>query len=238
MVKIIDFLQAEYLDGNMKAFTLDEIGSKIKLDISSSVSLWLLKSALPNNPRIKVHQSDGPTKCKFSFRAPLPVMSRKGLLKLLQEYRDTGRGSILVDDVRKSVPHADAILNSISDKIIRIQRSDKQEIIFFDDKEFEDLCEPGLKNLWHNVQMKDVTMAQIEDYLEKKGIAVVKSQNSVGDPATRQKRHAKSRKLQKQSNSMDTTRSQSNLYGSLGNRFINTHIEDLLINYDKNGNEQ
>ncbi|KAI0988276.1 hypothetical protein GJ496_003315 [Pomphorhynchus laevis] len=219
LCRIVNFLQARYLNGHYDPITLNEIITQLKFEISQKVRTWLLDDALKNNPRVRMTDStEGmPGTCGFSYEPPLKVTNRKSLLRLLKEHHHKGDGGILVDDIRKSLPNADVILKMIANCTILIQRSDKKEVLFYRDSVNWKRQPDDIRQLWRDVPMDGVDMFKIEQHLKKRGIS-----------------HVPVKETTKSSNQRKSRRKHVNVkhqQKSYPNKIMNVHMQGILKDY-------
>ena len=58
----------------------------------------------------------------------------------------------------------------MEEAIISVQRSDKKQILFFNDRSLDFNVDEDLQKLWNSVQVSGLDQSKIEDYLQKHDI--------------------------------------------------------------------
>lgn len=149
------------------AFALETILDQTQnLNTSLGDKEWLIKTALPNNPKVKVVGN------KFQYKPAYDVSDRKSLLKLLESHNDNGYGGILIDDVRDSAFNADNTILALRNRIFHLSRiNDKKDVIFYYDPQYVMGVDEELVSMWKGVNVEGVDERGIEKYLSMANIS-------------------------------------------------------------------
>ena len=59
---------------------------------------------------------------------------------------------------------------ALGDAVIAVQRSDKKQVLFFNDKEADLDVDEDIQKLWNSVQVAGMDQSKIEEYLQKHDI--------------------------------------------------------------------
>uniref|UniRef100_T1JDR3 Transcription initiation factor IIE subunit beta n=1 Tax=Strigamia maritima TaxID=126957 RepID=T1JDR3_STRMM len=166
LAKIVQHLKQLHFDGDSHSLTFQEILDETnQLDLTSTVKQWLIIEALPLNPKILL--SNG----KYSFKPLFNIRNKNGLLKLLRNYDDQGRGGIYLDDVRESLPHADKCMALLDDQMYTVTRPvDKKVVLFYKDADYEFQVEPEFQQLWRSIPVDGLDEDKVSAYLKKQRI--------------------------------------------------------------------
>ena len=160
-------------------------------DVTSRDKEWLSEEALKNNKKLAF--KDG----KFSFKPKYPLRDRKSLLKLLERHESNGMGGILLDDIREGLPNADAVVKSVSDRILFVTKSnDKKAVLFHYDPQYASHVDEEIQKHWRGVTVEGLGEAGIERYLESAGITVMSGVLSGNKEPGGKKKRANNRKKQ------------------------------------------
>lgn len=189
LAAIVDFMKKRHLQRKFDPLSVDEILDQINYtDISQSDKAWLGNEALKENSKL-VHR-DG----KFTFKPKYYVKDKKQLLKLLERNEASGLGGILLDDIRESLPDADAVITSVGRRITFITRStDKKVILFFKNDQHQLTVDEEFQKHWRGVSVEGIGENDIEKYLVNAGITTMQD-SGIRKPQQTQQRRKPNRK--------------------------------------------
>ena len=189
LADIVKHMKARHQKGDTHALSLDEILEECHIEdkVTSSQKHWLLSDALPNNPKITVHNEFNSDIDKFTFKPKYNIKDKKALLKLLDQHDQRGLGGIMVDDIIEGLPKAKKCLKILENKIIFVTRSDKKDIAFYNDKSCEYDVDEEFKQLWRSIAVDSIDDNKIEEYLNMNNITTVGKTTTKVAPQKRKK---------------------------------------------------
>lgn len=165
--KIVRFMKTRHQEGDEHPLSLDEILEETnQLFVTNTIKNWLQVEALPNNVKIQVTPQN-----KFIFKPPFKITNKKSLLRLLKNYDLKGRGGILLEEIRESLPQYEKVLKNLQQEMMYITRpGDKKKIVFYNDKTANLVVDEEFQKLWRSVPVERMDDEKIEAYLETQGI--------------------------------------------------------------------
>lgn len=171
LARIVKHLKSKHQDGDTEALLLDELLDETnQLDVTNSVKHWLQTEALVSNPKVKVKESSEGR--KFAFNPKLDIRDRKGLIRLLRNHDEVGKGGILMEDVEESLPNAQKAVKSLGENVVMVTRPvDKKKVLFYNDKGLHFQIEEDFRKLWRSVAVEGLDESKIEEYLTRNGIS-------------------------------------------------------------------
>ncbi|KAL8595585.1 hypothetical protein ACOMHN_025622 [Nucella lapillus] len=201
LTRIVKHLKSKHQDGDTEALLLEELLDETnQLDVTNSVKHWLQTEALVSNPKVKVKESSEGR--KFAFNPKLDIRDRKGLMRLLRNYDEVGRGGVLMEDVEESLPNAQKAVKSLGENVVAVIRPvDKRKVLYYNDKHLNFQVDEDYKKMWRSVAVDGLDEAKIEEYLTRNGItsmqeagirkvsAVPRRKKGVGKRNNRFKKH-------------------------------------------------
>lgn len=191
LTKIVRHMKFRHMEGEDQPLTLDEILDETnQLDVSGQVKHWLVEEALRNNPKIEVRTREMAGSLEgqpqvaataYIFRPPFNITSKKGLIKLLEQYDRKGLGGIVLEDLQESLPRCDKILSNLvdQDRILVISGAEKKKVVFLKEsaEQLQILVDEEFQKLWRSVAVDGLDDRKVEEYLEKTGFATMQDQS-------------------------------------------------------------
>jgi hypothetical protein len=147
------------------------------------------------------------------------VRSRQNLLNFLKDKEENGMGGVLMSEIEESVPRAERTIRKLNENIFKITRGerDKEEVIFYNNKDYEMSVDEMIVSQWRQVSMDGQSDGDIEKYLENVGLNAMHGEGRKRKAPNQQK---KSRKKARQT------------------KVLNTHLDtDFLKDYSEDGTQ-
>ncbi|CAJ0939213.1 unnamed protein product, partial [Mesorhabditis belari] len=211
MAKIVDYLKKRHLDKQSWPLGFSEVLAELQIyGLSKKSEAWL-QEALPRNEKI-ITDDEG----KFRFRPKYKIIGKKSLLEVLKSHYSNAKGGILLSELNECISHADKALEELGNQIVVVPtviNKRKDKTVFINDKTNDIDLNDDFKGLWRNVSVDHLDEKKIEEYLQKRGIDVMKDllpkRLNNGPP----KRKPTKRKLDQK-------------------KVHNVHMSDILQDYD------
>eukprot|EP00731_Ephydatia_muelleri_P038431 Em0759g1a len=169
-------LRQRYMSKNYEPMSAEEILTLLDLtDLATETRLWLVQ-ALGENAKIQHY----PESNKFLFKPTLgfAVKNRHQLLHKLKELDRDGLGGVSMTDIKEALPNAEKSLKKLVDSkdVMIITRYDKEEIVFYNNKEYELEVDEEFKALWRAVGVDHLSEGDVEKYLQNVGLAMMQGE--------------------------------------------------------------
>ena len=165
----VDRLRRRY-QKERKPVTMDELIKMTGLDLDPHEKAWLF-GALKENPKVFFDRE----KERLSFKPVYPMHNKDDLLNILRQHYDNGMGGLLESDVKECLLKSDEAINELrSENLLKhVTRSDKQIVLFYRDTSIECDLNEEFKELWNTISVREISEADIENYLKRVGIATM-----------------------------------------------------------------
>ncbi|CAJ0587207.1 unnamed protein product, partial [Mesorhabditis spiculigera] len=172
MAKVVDYLKKRHLARQNWPLGFSEVMDELQIyGLSKKSELWL-QEALPKNEKIITDENG-----KFRFRPKYKITGEKSLVEVLKAQHENGRGGILLSELNECFANADKCLDALVPSIIVVPtviNKRKDKAVFYNDTSLDIELADDFKSLWRNVSVDHLDEKKIEEYLQKKGIDVMK----------------------------------------------------------------
>lgn len=194
LATIVNEMKRRHLEGEFEPLSIDEILDRIKYtDIDPNDKSWLANQALINNDRLTIKGG------KFLFKPVYHMKNKRQFIDVLQKHYNEGGGGLLYDDVEESLPSAEKIVRSTTNKniVLKVTRpTDKKIVLFHNDIQHSMVVDEKFKELWRHSSVEGMGEGDIENYLVNHGISTMKDSAFRKPPVTVQKKKSSQKKKQ------------------------------------------